>query len=644
MYAVLVARLLAMMLLFSLCRFIFYVMNIGFFNNMTLSRYALIEFGGLRFDLTGILYLNSLFILLSILPFHFVYHRIYQNVLRWIFYITNGIGLAANMIDCVYYPFTLRRTTLTIFDQFENEHNKGTFLFRFLLDYWYAVLIWVVLIFVMTLLYKRIKMAGPQLKNKYVFFFAGLAMIYPLLYLSVVGIRGGFAHSTRPITLSNAAAYATDPKDVNIVLNTPFAFLRTLQVKVIKRMDYFKTDAELNAVYTPLHPAGIKDSMDKKNVVIFILESFSKEFFGYYNKDLDDGKYKGYTPFLDSLLGQSLAFKYSLANGRKSIDAMPSVLCGIPSIEVPYVLSQYSNDKVQGLANVLRQSGYYTAFFHGAPNGSMGFQAFAKTTGFNDYYGMTEYGNDDDFDGLWGIWDEPFLQYYADKQSSFKQPFFTTLFTVSSHHPYVLPAQYEDTFKGGKLEIYRTIQYTDYALRKYFEKVSKMPWFKNTLFVFTADHASAQIHFDKFNTSSGFFDIPVFYYEPGNDWHEYRQESCQQTDIMPSILSYLHYDKPFLAFGRNVFDKTSIPFAFNYLNNNYQYFEGKYMLFFNGEKSVALYDYQNDIYQKNNLLDLEKEVVANMEKKVKAFVQQYNNRLIDDNLTPEGPQAPVSNQ
>src|SRR6185369_3185531 len=321
------------------------------------------------------------------------------------------------------------------------------------------------------------------------------------VYLFVGGARGGFRSSTRPITLSNAAAYAAVPNDINIVLNTPFAFMRTAKANVIEKVNYFSSEQELDQVFTPLRIPKDTAAFNPQNVVVIILESFSKEFIGIYNKDIDDGNYKGYTPFLDSLINVSHAYQYSLANGRKSIDAMPSVISSIPSIEVPYVLSHFSGNKVNSLAGLLRDKGYYTAFFHGAPNGSMGFDAFANLSGFDNYFGRTEYNNDDDFDGYWGIWDEPFLQFYAKKMDSFKQPFFTTLFTVSSHHPYNLPDGYENKFKGGPKIVHRTIEYTDFALKRFFKSASVMPWFTNTLFVITADHASAEIQVPEYNSA-----------------------------------------------------------------------------------------------------------------------------------------------
>ena len=213
------------------------------------------------------------------------------------------------------------------------------------------------------------------------------------------------------------------------------------------------------------------------------------------NPEKEGGQYKGYTPFLDSLMGHSKSFTYAIANGRKSIDGLPSVISSIPSLGVPYFLSPYSGNRINSLASLLGAEGYHTSFFHGAPNGSMGFNAFMNLAGVDHYYGMDEYGNADDFDGLWGIWDEPFLQFYADKLNTFPEPFMSSFFSVSSHHPFEIPDEYEDRFEGGPLPIHRCIQYTDFALKRFFEKASTMPWYKNTLFVITADHTSSNIQF-----------------------------------------------------------------------------------------------------------------------------------------------------
>lgn len=643
-YAALFKLIVLLMVLYSACRIGFYLFNINFFPNMTLGRFFRIMLGGLKFDLTAILYLNSLIVLLLIVPFTFRFNVIYQRVVKYLFIGINSLGLAANVADFIYYRFTLRRTTVSVFNQFGNEKNKALLFFEFVIDYWYAVLVWLILVFLLVKLYERITIVGPQLKNKWVFYFSGLAGMVLIVYLFIGGVRGGFRHSTRPITLSNAAEFATVPKDINIVLNTPFALLRTARTTVIEKVNYFNSADELTKVFTPLRLPKDSTQFRYDNVVVIILESFSKEFIGTYNKELENGTYKGYAPFMDSLIGKSRAYEYSFANGRKSIDAMPSVICSIPSIEVPYVLSHYSGNKVNSTASLLKEKGYYSAFFHGAPNGSMGFQAFANLCGFDDYYGKTEYDNDADYDGIWGIWDEKFMQFYANKMNTFKQPFYTTLFSVSSHHPYNLPSGYGTKFKGGPGVIHKTIEYTDYSLKKFFETASAMPWFKNTLFVFTADHASAEIHYPQYNSIWGYFSIPIFFYKPGEDWSSFKPEIIQQIDIMPTVLGYLNYDKPYVAYGRDIFQDQTEPFAFNYLDNNYQVFMNDYLLLFDGTKSLALYDFKNDLKLQNNIVLQLPDQVKKMEEKLKAFIQQYNNRMVDDDLTTEGPQLKVVNR
>ena len=179
--------------------------------------------------------------------------------------------------------------------------------------------------------------------------------------------------------------------------------------------------------------------------------------------------------FLISLLQHSATFTFSYANGRKSIDGLPSVVASIPSLGVPYFLSPYSGNKINSVSSLLKGKGYHTSFFHGAPNGSMGFQAFMNTAGVGQYYGMSEYDNDDDFDGIWGIWDDKFLQFFARKLNEFPQPFTSILFSVSSHHPFEIPSTFKDQFKGGPLVIHKCVQYADYALKEFFRTASSMP-------------------------------------------------------------------------------------------------------------------------------------------------------------------------
>lgn len=632
-YLLLIWRFILLMLLFSACRILFYMFNQDFFPNITFNGFIRILWGGLQFDTTAILYTNLLYFFLFLLPFTFRYNRLYQLILKYLFIITNSLAIGANCADFVYFQFTMRRTTASVFSEFKNEQNFGSLIPKFIADYWYIFLIWIALTAIIIILYRKTKKPTIQAGIKYqlVYFVNGLALMLILLTLMVGGLRGGFRHSTRPITLSNAGQYIAEPLEAAIVLNTPFAIYRTLEKQSLKKVNYYNPQ-DLEQAYNPIHQPAQSDSTIRSNVVIFILESFGREYIEHYNKHLVSEGYQSFTPFLDSLIENSLYFKHSFANGRKSIDAMPSNLASIPMMVEPYFLTSYSGNRINSIASLLRTEGYHTAFFHGAPNGSMGFQAFANVAGFEEYYGLNEYPNSDGFDGMWGVWDEEFFQFFADKLNGFKQPFCAALFSVSSHHPFKVPERYEGKFPKGTLPIHQCVAYTDFSLKRFFEKASQMPWFNNTLFVFTADHAN-QSYYPEYKTNIGVFAVPLVFYKPDGSLKGEVDELAQQIDIMPSVLGYLKFQKPFLAFGRNLFDNTQEPFVINYTSGTYQLFMGDYLYLFNGAKPSGLYQFKTDRLLSNNLLGTMPEVELKMERKLKAIIQQYNSRMIEDRLT-----------
>ncbi|MFW6275827.1 MAG: LTA synthase family protein [bacterium] len=334
--------------------------------------------------------------------------------------------------------------------------------------------------------------------------------------LSIAGMRGGFRHSTRPINISNAARYVDKPEQVGIVLNTPFSVFRTIGKSVFQPVKFFEED-KLSAIYTPVHQpkktaSANVNQKERPNVVLIILESFGREHIGSLNKDLEDGTYKGFTPFLDSLISKSWAFERAYANGRKSIDALPSIVASVPSLVQPYIVSEYANNRINGLAGLLGKIGYESAFYHAAPNGSMGFMAFTKMAGYDHYIGQTEYNNNEDFDGMWGIWDEPFFQFFAKDMNRLKEPFFSTIFSLSSHHPFAVPDEYEGFFPKGPLPLHEVMGYTDMALRKFFESSSKCSWYNNTLFIIIADHCTIPFHREYKTPVESFADPLLFYY------------------------------------------------------------------------------------------------------------------------------------
>lgn len=597
--------------------------------------------GSLRFDTTAILYTNVIIILMVLLPYPLKYKA---KATRWIFTLVNGLAIAMNLADAVYFRFTGRRTTMTVLQEFQNEDNIGSIMTTEIMRHWYLVLTGVVLTWCLwqfsTWAFRKVEMSGYASKTwKAKTIACNMIALVVIIPLCIGGMRGGFTTAVRPITISNANQYVVHPQDAAVILNTPFSIIRTIGKHTFKDPGYF-TQEELDNIYSPIHAPSDSAIAKRKNVVILIVESFGREYIGALNKDLDGGRYKGYTPEVDKIVEQSLTFDFSFANGRKSIDGMPSILSSIPMFVEPFFLTPSSMNDVSGIAGELGKVGYQTAFFHGAENGSMGFQAFANKTGFQRYYGRTEYnedksfGGDNDFDGTWAIWDEPFLQFYAKKMSEMKEPFLTAVFTASSHHPFNIPEKYKDVYKDdGPNTLHKCIRYTDHALGEFFRKASKAPWFKNTIFVITSDHTNGVDH-PVYGTDLGVYSAPIIIYDPSGEIKAERRHCiAQQIDIMPTLLSHLGYKNSYVAFGQDLFStKDEDTWAVSYNNGIYQFVKGDCFVQFDGKDVTGVYNFRNDQMLLNNIKRKTGNTEKSMEWQLKAIIQSYMQRMIGNKL------------
>ncbi|MDR2125826.1 MAG: LTA synthase family protein [Prevotellaceae bacterium] len=627
-------NLLLMLAIYYLCRIFFFIVNKSYFADVTFDHFLNLLKGGLQFDISALLYTNLIYLAMQIFPFKFRGKAAYQSIAKWIFVVVNSLAIIINCIDIVYFRFTNRRTTSTVFAEFENENNLLKIAGTAVIEYWYVTLFTAFAVFILYKCYrtpKAMEKKASTLKSNISYYLLHTLLMCCIAFVSVIGMRGGIVAPHRPITLSNANAYVNKSAETAIVLNTPFCIIRTLNKEIYKNPHYFDSEEELADVYSPVHYPSPSGEFKPLNVVIFIIESFGKEYSGFFNRHLDNGTYKGYTPFADSLYSEGFTSQYSYSNGRKSIDAMPSILSSIPMIIEPFISTSYSINNISSIAAALKEKGYYSAFFHGAHNGSMGFLAYAKSAGFDDYFGLTEYGNTD-LDGMWAVWDEEFLQFYANKMGELKQPFVTAVFTATSHHPFKIPKRYEGHFPEGDQPIHKCIGYTDYAMRQFFKKMEQYEWFDNTLFVITADHTNQVTH-KEYYTDVNSYAVPILFYHPGGDLKGLKTLPVQQIDIMPSILGYLNYDKPYFAYGQDVFNTNEDEkFVVNYNGGLFQLFNNNYFMQFDGEKTKSVYDYKSDTMLQNNQAGKVAQQPA-MEKLLKAIIQQYIVRMTENRLT-----------
>lgn len=603
-------------LCYSLCRVIFVLDNWDSFNYLTVTDFLRLCRGGLLFDTSAVAYSNILYVLLVFFPCHLKERPGYYKFVKWVFVIINLVMLAMNLMDSGYFPFSNQRTTTSIFAQFANEDNLVGILLIESLRSWYLVVAFAVMSFGLWRLYRT---PGYVPSGKIVYYMMSLLAFVVFSFAAVIGIRGGIGKAIRPITLSNANHFTKRPAEAAVVLNTPFSFIRTIGTEYFTIRSYFTDIGQMQAIYNPMHTPSKQEEFRPMNVVQIILESNSMEYYG-----------RGFTPFLDSLRNESLTSMNSFANGRISIDAMASVLSSIPRMGESFILTPSALNPITSAAGELgRNKGYHTAFFHGAQENSMGFKAYSQSVGYKEYYGRESYGNDADFDGHWSIWDEEFLQFYAQKINSFPEPFAAAVFTATSHHPYVIPEKYMDIYKEGTLPIHKCIAYTDMSVRRFFETASRMPWYENTLFVICADHTNA-VELPEYGTEAGRYKVPIMFYIPDGSLKKMMEGTIQQIDIMPTILGILNYDLPYVAFGNDLTQTTDEDTFATVCNNGvYQLFKDGYLLQFDGENPIALYSYEKDKMLQDNLLD--KVDYQSYLQLLQSFIQQYMERMNDKN-------------
>lgn len=599
---VLLLRMLIPIGLVWILRAIFYLYNVDLLaiQNWSEELPDLI-WGSLIFDASNLTILFGLFVFLSLLPFKFVSTGKCQRILFVYFVLAIVVLVVLNATDAVYFHYASKRITVDEFSYFQND-NTFLIFFKGFAENWYISVLGLLLIVIAVWLYTKIKFIDKKVAVSWWNYFFKSIVLVLAVGIMLVAFRGGIGRTIRPITLSNAAQFVESPNKTYLVLNNPFCIIKTLKKDQGNYTKYF-SEQKLDSLFSPIQKGSKASSIKRKNVVIFILESFSFEHSAFLNPSLYKPN-EDYTPFIDSLMQQGYVFDKCYSNGHKSIDALPSIITSIPSFKTPFALTQEALSPTNGIGKLLGNEGWETWFFNGSENRSMGFVAYAKSAGYNNFRTRENYekqNGKNDFDGYWGIWDEPFLKYMANELNSAKEPFLATTFTLTSHHPFIIPDKYKNTLPKGNTRAHKCVAYTDMSLRKFFDIAKTKKWYDNTLFVFVADHVSCEVYSNEAKSGAENTHIIYFLYAPDGSVKGRSSTVTQQIDIMPTVLGLLDYNKAYFAFGRDVFASQNNGFAINYNGSAYQWITDTATYVFD-EKTTG-----------NKIVD----------QKVKAFVQRY---------------------
>lgn len=619
-YLITLGRLLIILLLFMACRFVFGAMNPSTLPELNLEALA----GALRFDITAIFILNLPWLLLSVYPARWSENQTIQAIRSILFCAINCLALLFNLIDCGWFPFTLKRSTADLMFVVGTGNDLLPNLEGYISDYWYLLLIWIGLSFSVLSANKLFNTLGSNHLKKSGQFPAfpirmGASVLFVIII--VVGFRGGI--QLKPLSVQ-AAASAVPANAIPWVLNTPYTLLKSIDAGRIE-VPQFISEEEAVSHFTIHHTVSSDSSFSPTNVIVLTLESFSYDYISFYHPGTAT------TPFLDSLMRISDCWPNTHANAKRSIEGIPAILASIPSwMDNAFISSPFNVNRINSLASILAKHGYTTGFFHGGQNGTMGFDNFSKLAGYERYYGKDEYGGDPkDFDGHWGIHDHAFYRFMINEIDRWEPPFHAAFFSLSSHHPYPVPVEFVTRVPKGLDKVQRSIAYADLALRDFFKLASSKPWFDNTLFVITADHSGPSR--SKYTSSSrGGYHIPLVFYQSQKLQPSLHLEIAQQVDILPTVINLLNVPGTYSSFGRNLFSSEK-GWSISYSNGSWQQIGENALWRLDPDGKISRFSLQDTLLSNPQSIGLENQPEA---LHLKAAVRQFmfsmiNNRVVN---------------
>ncbi|MFN8396438.1 MAG: LTA synthase family protein [Bacteroidia bacterium] len=594
---------------------------------------------GFQFDLATIVIFNGFILLFMALPLSLHRRRSTYKICNILLILANMPILVVNAIDVVYYSFAEKRLTHELFT---TQSDFGSFKPAMLMEYWWLFMIFFVMVYVLYKIldrFARRMIRGDEMQP------IGRRWLWAMLFVGCLYM--GFQGGLRQGHLCVSKAYVGDSFfSGSMGLNSAYTILTAVDwqeqevmqqvpeqeaVAVTRAMLRHSWDSPyLREDYPLLRQTRFMEPERHYNVVFLIVESLNARDVGILT-GAPEGK--SLTPNLDTLAQHARVFTRYFANGTRSVESLPALLNSIPDIfDRPTIGSHFMNNTHYGLPAMLSERGYETSFFCGSHNGTMGFDKYAKVSGIKQYFGMNEYPySERDFDGYWGCADGPFAQWMATKQDEMQEPFMSVLFTISNHHPFNLPKSGADDL--DKLPISRmqkTVAYTDRALGDYFKTVSKMPWYKNTIFIITGDHCFHEKS-DPDRTFMENFHVPLFLMgpgiEPGMD-----DRIGQHVSVMPTLISHMRLHTLHASTGVSLLGDSPEPFAINNLMDVASIAQGDLALSASPNRLHAVCRNEGNNWVPQGFKDVPVEKQVELEYKLRCLFQAYHNARIKNKM------------
>ena len=587
---------------------------------------------GLHFDTATACYILALPLLVFII-FDFIGRKnvVFEKIMTVFMTILFVITTFACVSDIPYYNQFADHINLTSLDWFKGENGFSDVMKMILGD----PSLWL-FFFPLALLIVAIYFVSRWIVRKSTAWYSGCYVLKGVSALIMVvlcffGMRG---YVTRERPMGVYDSFYCDNSLLNQLGQNPtYSFISSYLTDVslmddelaIANMREYLDIQDVTEFENPLSRRFVADTVPNNyNVVLIIMESMGNDLLER------SGHFQGLTPFLDSLVDQSLYFENCFSAGKHTITGVFSSLCSFANTfqdDPTYQLNPIKSEPVLSYNNMpktLKDNGYNTMFFvpHEATWEKL--DVFLLKNGIDRIYSDLDYDKDVERSS-WGVNDEYLLNFAVKALNKYdsEQPFFATILTVSNHQPYIMPKSYQRRSKNDREA---AIQFSDDALRIFFEKASKSSWFDNTVFVLVGDHGRDYVK--SYTPPVSYLHVPLIFYCPSLIQPEVSPNFASQVDIYPTLMDVLDISFVNNTLGIDLLQYQR-PMTFSSGDTEYCIFDAEWYMIGSKNKPSQLYRYKN--LDMKNYAEEKPEIVEKMknygESNFQAFQYIYKKRL-----------------
>ncbi|MBC7746242.1 MAG: sulfatase-like hydrolase/transferase [Flavobacterium sp.] len=338
------------------------------------------------------------------------------------------------------------------------------------------------------------------------------------------------------------------------------------------------------------------------NVIMITIESFSADFMKHF------GNTQNITPVLDSIADNGTLFTNMYATGTRTVRGMEALSLAIPPTPGNSIVRRPDNQNLSTVGHIFRQKGYVTSFFYGGDGyfdnmnqyfGSNGYNVIdrGRSVNLGDNYKAKHTIITDkevNFENAWGISDgDLYSAVIKNSDENYKngQRFYNFVMTTSNHRPFTFPAGKIDLKSGSGRE--GAVKYTDYAIGNFLNQIKGKPWFKNTVFIFVADHCASSAGKNEIDISK--YNIPCIIYNLPAAKKQVINSLCSQIDIYPTLLHILGWKYESNLYGQNVLSTNYIPRVVLGTYQKLAYMKSDSLVILSPQRKVETYLYNKEL-------------------------------------------------